>query len=71
MDRQYYQLIVESIDITRLATAVVQNADYKPQIKAATDPLLIDATKTLQYTRDLLLEILDRQTDANTNTSRQ
>lgn len=71
MDRQYYQLIVDSIDITRLATAVVQNADYKPQIKAATDPLLIDATKTLQYTRDLLLEILDRQTDANTNTSRQ
>lgn len=71
MDRQYYQLIVDAIDITRLATAVVQNADYKPQIKAATDPLLIDATKTLQYTRDLLLEILDRQTDANTNTSRQ
>lgn len=71
MDRQYYQLIVEAIDITRLATAVVQNADYKPQIKAATDPYLIDATKTLQYTRDLLLEILDRQTDANTNTSRQ
>lgn len=71
MDRQYYQLIVDSIYISRLATAVVQNADYKPQIKAATDPLLIDATKTLQYTRDLLLEILDRQTDANTNTSRQ
>ena len=65
MDRAYYQLIEEAIDITRLTTAVVQNADYKEVIKAATDPIIIDAIKELQRTRNMLHEVLNRQEFAN------
>lgn len=65
MDRAYYQLIEEAVDITRLTTAVVQNADYKEAIKAATDPILIDAIKELQRTRNMLHEVLNRQEFAN------
>lgn len=65
MDRAYYQLIEEAIDITRLSTAVVQNADYKPCIKAATDPIIVDAIKELQRTKNMLQEILNRQEYAN------
>lgn len=61
MDRAYYQLIEESIDISRLSTAVVQNADYKPCIKAATDPIIVDAIKELQRTKNMLHEVLNRQ----------
>lgn len=65
MDRAYYQLIDEAIDITRLSTAVVRNADYKPCIKAATDPLIVDAIKELQRTKYMLQEVLNRQKYAN------
>lgn len=65
MDRAYYQLIEEAIEITRLTTAVVQYADYKEVIKAATDPILIDAIKELQRTRNMLHEVLNRQEFAN------
>ena len=65
MDRAYYQLIEEAIDITQLSTAVVQNADYKPCIKAATDPIIIDAIKELQRTKNMLREVLNRQEYAN------
>lgn len=65
MDRAYYNLIEKAIDITRLSTAVVQNADYKICIKAATDPIIIDAIKELQRTKNMLQEILNRQEYAN------
>lgn len=65
MDRAYYQLIEEAIDITRLSTAVVQNAVYKQAIKAATDPIIIDAIKELQRTKNMLQEVLNRQEYAN------
>lgn len=65
MDRVYYQLIEEAIDITRLSTAVVRNADYKQVIKAATDPLIIDAIKDLHRTNKMLQEVLNRQEHAN------
>ena len=65
MDRAYYQLIEEAIDITRLSTAVVQNADYKQAIKAATDPIIVDAIKELQRTKNMLQEVLNRQEYAN------
>lgn len=68
MDRAYYQLIEEAIDITRLSTAVVQYADYKPCIKAATDPIIIDCIKELQRTKRMLEEVLKRQ---NLATERQ
>lgn len=65
MDRAYYQLIEEAIYITQLSTAVVKNADYKPCIKAATDPLIVDAIKELQRTKRMLQEVLNRQEFAN------
>ena len=65
MDRAYYNLIEKAIDITRLSTAVVQNADYKQAIKAATDPIIIDAIKELQRTKNMLQEVINRQEYAN------
>ena len=71
MDRAYYQLIEEAIEITRLSTAVVQNADYKPQIKSATDSIIIDAIKELQRTKNMLWEVLNRQNFAGSNCKSQ
>lgn len=65
MDRAYYQLIEETIEATRLATAVVQNADYKACIKEATDPIIIDAIKETQRLKRYLQEIIKRQSFAN------
>lgn len=65
MDRAYYQLIEEGIEITRLATAIAKNADYKPCIKQATDPLVIDVIKELQRTQRTLQDVLNRQEYAN------
>jgi hypothetical protein len=65
MDRAYYQLIEETIEATRLATAVVQNADYKACIKEATDPIIIDAIKETQRLKRYLQEIINRQEYAN------
>lgn len=65
MDRVYYQLIRESHDINDLALAVVVNADYKDCILKATDPIIIDAIKELQRTKNMLQEILNRQEYAN------
>ena len=65
MDRAYYQLIEETIEATRLATAVVQNADYKACIKEATDPIIIDAIKETQRLKRYLQDIINRQEFAN------
>lgn len=65
MDRAYYQLIEETIEATTLATAVVQNADYKACIKEATDPIIIDAIKETQRLKRYLQEIINRQEYAN------
>lgn len=65
MDRAYYQLIEKAIDITRLSTAVVRNADYKPCIKSATDPIIVDVIKDLQLTNNMLQDVLKRQELAN------
>ena len=61
MDRAYYQLIEEGIEITRLTTGVIQYADYKPCVKEATDPIIIDCIKELQRTKRMLEEVLKRQ----------
>lgn len=61
MVRGYYQLMVEANEVVRLSIAVVQNADYKPCIKAATDPVLLDAIKEVQRVKRTLDEILKRQ----------
>lgn len=65
MDRAYYQLIDECIEATRLAVAVVRNADYKPCIKEATDPIIIDSIKEAQLLIKYLREVLNRQEYAN------
>ena len=65
MDRAYYQLIEESVDICRLSAAVVQNADYKEPIKVTTDVIIIDVIKELQRTKQVLQEVLNRQEYAN------
>lgn len=65
MDRAYYQLIEETNEATRLAIAVVQNADYKACIKEATDPIIIDAIKETQRLKRYLQEIINRQEFAN------
>lgn len=65
MDRAYYQLIEEINEATRLAIAVVQNADYKACIKEATDPIIIDAIKETQRLKRYLQEIIKRQSFAN------
>ena len=67
MDRAYYQLIEESVDICRLSTAIVQYADYKEPIKATTDVIIIDVIKELQRTKQVLQEVLNRQEYANVN----
>lgn len=65
MDRAYYQLIEETMEANILAVAVVQYADYKPCIKEATDPIIIDAIKETQRLKRYLQEILNRQEYAN------
>lgn len=65
MGREYYQLIKEANELVRLSLAVVQNADYKPCIKAATDPFLLDALKDLQRAKRTLEEIRNKQEHAN------
>ena len=65
MDRVYYHLIEDAVEITRLSTAVVKNADYKQVIKDATDPKIIDAIRQLQRTKNMLQDILNRQVDAH------
>lgn len=65
MDRAYYQLIEETNEATRLAIAVVQNADYKACIKEATDPIIIDTIKETQRLKRYLQEIINRQEFAN------
>lgn len=65
MDRAYFQLIDETNEATRLAIAVVRNADYKACIKEATDPIIIDAIKETQRLQRYLQEIIKRQEYAN------
>lgn len=65
MDKAYYQFIEKSIDVCRLSTAIVKNADYKPCIKVTTDVVIIDAIKELERTRRMLEEIINRQEYAN------
>lgn len=65
MDRAYYQLIEEANELTRLAIAVVKNADYKPCIKEATDPVIVESIKVTQYAIRTLTEVLTRQQHAN------
>lgn len=65
MDRAYYQLIEETNEASRLAIAVVRNADYKACIKEATDPVIIDAIKEAQRFQRYLQEILNRQEFVN------
>lgn len=61
----YYQLIETCTEDVRLATAIVKNADYKPCIKEATDPLIADAVKDAYRLQRLLQELLNRQEYAN------
>lgn len=65
MDSAYYQLIEETMDASMLAVDVVLNANYKPCIKEATDPFIIDAIKETQRLERYLQEILNRQEYAN------
>lgn len=65
MDRGYYQLMVEANEVARMAIAVVQWADYKPCIKAVTDPIILDAIKEVQHTKRTLEEIMNRQEQAS------
>lgn len=65
MDRAYYQLIEEANELTRLAVAVVKNADYKPCIKEATDGVIVESVKVTQYAIRTLTEVLSRQEYAN------
>lgn len=65
MDRAYYQLIEECNEATRLAVAVVQNADYKDCIKDSTDSIIIDTIKEVQRLIRYLTEVIKRQENAN------
>lgn len=65
MDSAYYKLIEEANEISRLCTAVVKYADYKPAIKAATDVVIIDAIRELQRAQQMLREVQNRQEYAN------
>lgn len=65
MDRAYYQLIDEANEAVRLAVAIVRNADYKPCIKSATDPIIVDVLRELQRTQKTLQEVIKRQQIAN------
>lgn len=61
MDRKYYQLIEEGIEIARLTAAIVQNADWKPCVKVETDPIIIDLIKSLQSTQIMLKLVIKKQ----------
>jgi hypothetical protein len=65
MDRMYYQLIDECNDLVRLSIGVVRSADYKPCIKEALDPFIIDAIKESQRMKRLLEELLNKGEYAN------
>lgn len=71
MDRMYYQLMEECNDITRLSMAIIQNADYKPELKAAADPFIIDCIKKTQELNRAFHEVLNRMEYANVMSMRQ
>jgi hypothetical protein len=65
MDSVYYHLIQKCNEATRLAIAVVKNADYKDCIKEATDPIIIDTINQVQLLIMTLTDVLKRQEFAN------
>lgn len=69
MDRSYYQIIHEAHDISRMSVYIVQNADYKPEIKAVTDHLVIDIIKDMQRLNMTLQEVIKRQEIASGNST--
>lgn len=61
MDRQYYQMTEAAIEVARLANAIARNADYKPEIKAATDLLLRNCVDDIARCRRTMEEVIKRQ----------
>lgn len=70
MDRAYYQIIRETHDISILATAIVENADYKKAIKDATDPLVLEIITRLQHVNLMLQKVRDKQEWAYTQSKK-
>lgn len=61
MDKEYYKLIEEAIEINRLTIEIFEKALHNEVIKASTDSLIIDAIKGLRRTINMLHEVLNRQ----------
>lgn len=61
MDRAYFNLLEQANDISRLAVAIVKNANYKDEIMNATAPVLIDAIHELMRSKNMLEEVVVRQ----------
>lgn len=64
MDRAYYQLIEDAIEIVRLSTAIAKNADYRDEIKRATDSIIVDACREHQRVIRILNDAIRRQETA-------
>lgn len=61
MDRAYFNLLEQANDISRLSVAIFKNANYKEEIMNATAPVLVDAIQELMRSKNMLQEVIVRQ----------
>lgn len=68
MDRAYYGIIDAATEAVRLSTAIVRNANYKPEIMDATDQRLVDISTAANKYLKVLQEVLNNQEHINYKT---
>lgn len=61
MDRAYFNLLEQANEISRLSVAIVKNANHKEEIMNATAPVLTDVIHELMRSRNMLQEVIVRQ----------
>lgn len=65
LDRAYFSLIDGCNDCVSLANAIAANANYKDEIQAATNHLIVDCCKEAMRMRRILQEVIERQQQAS------